>query len=190
MKLMRERLWELITDPSLALSLINAQFRMAMWADVPASVRLRGRIRIAGGGKVTFGKSVMLVGNIVPIEMISAPVAHISVGDESFINYGTTIIAYEEVIIGKRCKIGHYVFVMDNNQHDVLDRTIPSRSSPIILEDDVWIGAHSIILPGVRVGRNSIVGAGSVVKRDVPADCLVAGNPATVKRTLATEKES
>ena len=52
-----------------------------------------------------------------------------------------------------------------------------TKSAPIAMEDDVWVGAHSIILKGVTIGARSIIGAGSVVTKSIPADCVAAGNP-------------
>jgi acetyltransferase-like isoleucine patch superfamily enzyme len=64
---------------------------------------------------------------------------------------------------------------------------IAPPAAPVLIEDHVWIGAHVIILPGVRIGRHSAIGAGSVVTKDVPANCLAVGNPARVLRqTIAT----
>jgi len=60
----------------------------------------------------------------------------------------------------------------------------PVQASPVIIEDDCFIGYHSIILMGVRVGRGSIVGAGAVVTRDVPTNSVIAGNPAKVICTV------
>lgn len=57
-------------------------------------------------------------------------------------------------------------------------------SRPIVLGNNVWIGAGAIVLPGVTVGDNSIIGAGAVVTRDVPANAVAVGNPARVVRTL------
>lgn len=184
MTLTKEKILRVASDPRLFFYLLNAQVRMGLKAKVPISVRLRGRIRIAGRGSVSFGEGVMLIGNVVPIEIIAIDSGRVTIGGQTFINYGTSISAHQEVTVGERCKIGHYVFIMDNNQHDILDRTRLPQSSPVVIEDDVWIGAHSIILPGVRIGRNSVVGAGSIVREDVPANCLVAGNPATIKRRL------
>ena len=56
--------------------------------------------------------------------------------------------------------------------------------NPIVIEDDVWIGAHSIILKGVTIGARSIIGAGSIVTKDIPCDCIAAGNPCKVKKKL------
>lgn len=57
-------------------------------------------------------------------------------------------------------------------------------SAPIVVEDDVWVGAHSIILKGVTIGARSIIGAGSVVTKSIPADCVAAGNPCRVIKNL------
>lgn len=57
-------------------------------------------------------------------------------------------------------------------------------AKPVEIEDNVWIGGGAILLPGVRVGKNAVVGAGAVVSRDVPAETVVAGNPAKVIREI------
>ena len=57
-------------------------------------------------------------------------------------------------------------------------------AKPIVIEDNVWLGGGAILLPGVRVGRNAVVGAGAVVTRSVPANTVVAGNPARVIREI------
>ncbi|MGY1607517.1 MULTISPECIES: DapH/DapD/GlmU-related protein [unclassified Geodermatophilus] len=57
-------------------------------------------------------------------------------------------------------------------------------AAPITIGDDVWLGGGAIVLPGVTIGENTVVGAGSVVTRDLPADVVAVGNPARVVRTL------
>ena len=57
-------------------------------------------------------------------------------------------------------------------------------AKPVVIEDGAWLGGGAILLPGVRVGRNAVVGAGAVVTRDVPANAVVAGNPARVIRGI------
>ncbi len=184
---LRERgrkLFKVVSSPRLAWYLLNAQLQMARGATVPVSVRLRGRARVHGRGHIIIGERAILVGTVVPIELTAHEGGKLIIGEQTFINYGASISAHESVTIGARCKIGHYAFVMDNNQHDMLDRTRLPQSSPVAIEDDVWIGAHVVVLPGVRIGRNAVVGAGSVVKQDVPANGLVAGNPARLVRML------
>ncbi len=109
----------------------------------------------------------------------------IEVGDRSAIGMDALVIGPltvgDDVMMGPRCVLiseGHGAGSVDvpmNRQGFV-----PSRR--IVIEDDVWIGAGVTILPGRRIGRGSIVGAGSVVTRDVPPYSIVGGNPATVIR--------
>jgi maltose O-acetyltransferase len=76
------------------------------------------------------------------------------------------------------------MFVMDNNQHDVVRHTELPPSGPVVIEDNVWIGSKVVILPGVRIGSRAVIGAGSIVTKDVPPRCVAAGNPARVLRHL------
>ena len=60
---------------------------------------------------------------------------------------------------------------------------------PIVIEDDVWIGRRAIIMGGVTIGKGAVIGAGSVVTKDVPPYCVAAGNPAIVRKKLLDEQE-
>lgn len=95
----------------------------------------------------------------------------------------------DSVTIGDNVKVGACVLITDTNAHplDYLARRTSNegtKSAPIVIEDDVWVGAHSIILKGVTIGARSIIGAGSVVTRSIPADCVAAGNPCKVIKTI------
>lgn len=97
----------------------------------------------------------------------------------------TRIWTHESVTIGDHVKIGACVLIMDTDAHpmDYLTRRssgLGTKSAPIVIEDDVWIGAHSIILKGVRIGARSVIGAGSVVTKSIPSDSVAAGNPCRV----------
>ena len=78
---------------------------------------------------------------------------------------------------------------MDDSGHELCLEEPEQRlettgiAKPVVIEDGVWIGAHCIILPGVRIGHGSVIAAGSVVVKNIPAGCLAAGNPAKVIRT-------
>ncbi|MCO6476121.1 MAG: hypothetical protein J5I94_05830 [Phaeodactylibacter sp.] len=74
---------------------------------------------------------------------------------------------------------------MDGDFHDLNNRQEPGRSAPIIIEDDVWLGARSIVLKGVTIGRGAVVAAGAVATRDVPPYTMVGGVPAKVIRRLS-----
>ncbi len=97
----------------------------------------------------------------------------------------TALIAIEEINIGNNVKIGggSYLYTSDFHSLDPIIRNskedlVKRKSAPIILEDNVFIGAHSIILKGVHIGKNSIIGAGSIVTKSIPANQIWAGNPA------------
>jgi acetyltransferase-like isoleucine patch superfamily enzyme len=98
------------------------------------------------------------------------------------VNVGSTIISVEEIVVGDDVAFANDAYVMDSDSHGVEGR--PHKQAPIHIGDGCWIGARAIILPGVTLGRRVLVAAGAVVTRDVPDDCLVAGNPARVVRSL------
>jgi len=177
------KIFKVLCNPQLAAALLNAQLQIRAKARLPLSVRLYGRIYFRAGGDVEFGDGVTLVGTVVPIEIVSHEGSHISIGEHTFINYGASITAYREVRIGSHCLLGHHLRIIDRNEHGLEQREI-AQAAPVLIEDHVWIGAHVIILPGVRIGRPSAIGAGSVVTKDVPANCLAVGNPARVLRQI------
>ena len=113
--------------------------------------------------------------------------AEIRIGAGSRIN-GACIHACEQIILGERCLVAANTQIIDSNGHDAcwndisLRGTTEGNASRIIIEDDVWIGANAIVLPGVRIGKGAIIGAGSVVNCDIPAMSIATGNPAIVVR--------
>ena len=178
------KILKVLRNPRLAAALVNAQLRIRGKARVPLSVRLIGRVRLRGDGDVEFGQGVTLTGDIVPLDFVCYKGARLSIGDHTFINYGSSITAYEQVKIGRHCLLGHYTLIVDRNEHGIERREVAPPAAPVIIEDHAWIGSHSIILPGVCIGRHAAIGAGSVVTRDIPANCLAVGNPARVVRQL------
>ncbi len=108
---------------------------------------------------------------------------------ENFGMTGGSIIVAERITIGNHVTIGANSTVIDTDFHP-LDPEIRKRTpqetitASVIIEDDVFIGMNCLILKGVTIGRGSVVGAGSVVTRDVPPGVIVAGNPAKVIREL------
>ena len=108
---------------------------------------------------------------------------------------GTTICARESICIGDRCVIGADVIITDTDFHslDAAKRSSAkdaecALNSPVVIGEDVFIGANSIILKGVTIGANSIIGAGSVVTKPFPENSIIAGNPARlIKKTIECE---
>ncbi|PCJ71311.1 MAG: acetyltransferase [Rhodobiaceae bacterium] len=112
-------------------------------------------------------------------------VGEIRIGDYVLISPGNQIIASEKITIGTDTMIASGCYISDSDWHDTYDRTAErDKHAPIVLEENVWIGAHVIIGKGVTIGENSIIGAGSVVVSDIPANVIAAGNPARVVKQL------
>jgi maltose O-acetyltransferase len=137
-------------------------------------------------GELTVGSRARIVSTIVPVELFVGEQARMEIGSNVYINYGCSIAALKHVRIGDDCSIGTYVIIMDNNFHHIEPDRRDERpeSSPVVLEENVWLGSRVIVLPGVTIGRDSVVAAGSVVTRDIPPRSLAAGSPARVIRTI------
>ena len=105
---------------------------------------------------------------------------------------GGSLVAEQRIIIGDRVTVGANCIITDSDFHPLEaahHRTISldGATAPVIIEDGVFIGMHCLILKGVTLGAGSVIGAGSVVARDVPPGVIAAGNPARVIRELSTE---
>lgn len=114
---------------------------------------------------------------------------NIEVGKNLFVNYNCTILDVAKVIIGDNVLIGPNVSIYTAGHpiHADARKTGYEFGAPISIGDNVWIGGNSIILPGVTVGSNSVIAAGSVVTKDVPEWSVAAGNPAKVIRKITDE---
>jgi acetyltransferase-like isoleucine patch superfamily enzyme len=181
------KILKVLTSPRLAAALLNAQIRVRGRGKAPLSVRLYGRLNIKGLGEIKLGQAVTLLGDVVPIEFVCHEDACISIGDCTFINYGSSISAYKSVKIGRHCLLGHYTLIIDRNEHGVESRKLAPPPIEVNIEDHVWIGSRAIILPGISIGHHSVIGASSVVTKDIPPYCLAVGNPARIVRQFRPE---
>jgi acetyltransferase-like isoleucine patch superfamily enzyme len=129
--------------------------------------------------------------------------AEVTIGERVFIGGGTHIIASKKIEIGNDVLIAWGVTIIDHNSHalsfskrknDVLDWHERKKDwthvkiAPVRISDKVWIGFNSIILKGIQIGEGAVIGAGSVVSKDVPPWTIVAGNPASVIREIPPEE--
>jgi acetyltransferase-like isoleucine patch superfamily enzyme len=109
----------------------------------------------------------------------------IKIGKYCLITPGVRIMSAKSIIIGDACMIAHGAYISDADWHGIYDRAEPvGNTKPVIFEDNVWIGDSAIICKGVRIGKNSIIGAGAVVTKDVPPNSIFAGNPAKLVKEL------
>jgi carbonic anhydrase/acetyltransferase-like protein (isoleucine patch superfamily) len=120
------------------------------------------------------------------------PNARIIIGPNTGLS-GVTICAAVSIEIGSECLLGADVQIFDNDFHKIKaeNRRFDNcpeniKSAPVIIENNVFIGAGSKIMKGVRIGCNSVIGAGSVVTKDIPQDSIAAGNPAKIISKIPT----
>lgn len=115
---------------------------------------------------------------------------NIHLGEKTFFNFNVTILDVGEVHIGSHVLLAPNVQIYTaTHSMDHLDRrNWTAYNKPVRIGDDCWIGGGAIICPGVTIGPRSIIGAGAVVTRDIPADSVAVGNPARVIRTLSPDE--
>lgn len=168
------------------LAVLRARYFLRQADLIGPKVRVWGKPVVKSWGNLAISDRVRLVSTIATTEIVVGGEGKLTIGASTFINYGCSIAAEQLVEIGANCSIGTYVMIMDNNFH----RLEPDRrnerpcSHPIRLGDNVWLGGRVIILPGVTIGNDSVIGAGSVVTKNIPAGVVAGGVPAKVIRTL------
>jgi len=190
-----------LAQPARALG-VSIALAKGMWYRI--SCRMRGRrfvagrnfrvfgsLDVRGPGQVVFGDNVVLL-DLASLWTYSAK-ARIVVGDNVMMGR-TRFACAEEIVIGRDCIIGEVTFT-DTDFHstraDRSSREAPVRVVPIHVGENVWLAQHAALLPGTRIGRNSVVGYGAVCMRDFPENVIILGNPAKVAAPIAsTEGQS
>ena len=161
-------------------------------------MQVYNRVYIRGNGTITIGNDFLFTNgdSINPICrnirgcLYTSHHGRIIIGDHVGIS-SASIWAKEKIVIGNHVNIGGDCLIMDTDAHpiDYLERRKPvtnenTPSLPVHIKDDAWIGARCIILKGVTIGERTVIGAGSVVTSDIPADCIAAGNPCRMIRKI------
>ena len=170
-------------DPAASTNLAAARFVLAPGARLRLAAgvvteRMPGRLHfhVEPGASVDVGEGTWLRTEVGEVHLIAFAGAELRIGADSFLN-GAYLSAKREVSLGRRVFVGPGSRVFDADQHD-LDSETPERSEPVRIGDCTWIAADCTLLRGVIVGEHAVVGARSVVTRDVPPHTLVAGSPA------------
>jgi maltose O-acetyltransferase len=132
-----------------------------------------------------------LLGGIGSGAFIQPPFAcdygyNLSIGDNVFVNFNTVILDCASVTIGEGTQMGPGVQILaaDHPRDPQARRSLLELARPVSIGSNVWIGAAAVVLPGVSVRDDSIIGAGSVVTRDIPSGVVAVGSPCRVVRTL------
>lgn len=111
---------------------------------------------------------------------------NIETGKNFFANYNCTILDVAKVTIGDNCQLAPNVaiYTAGHPVHPQTRNTSYEYGISVTIGDNVWIGGNTVICPGVHIGSNTVIGAGSVVTRDIPEWCIAAGNPCKVIRNI------
>ena len=149
-------------------------------SDMDYSVQCDGRVHVSGTANIKLGKRCRLG---MDVELRTVEAGQIQIGEDTRLNRGCTLTSYAQIRIDDFTIIGEFVSIRDANHG--LKRGEPMRyqphtCEPILIGRDVWIGRGSCILPGVTIGEGAVIGANSVVTRDVPDFAIAAGVPAKV----------
>ena len=147
--------------------------------------RVYGQFHVTGPGQVFFGDNCLVISNAIKPVCIRtfAHDATVSVGDHAGLN-GTSIQCVKLISIGRLSNIAD-AYITDSPAHSLNKRrrmeTIENMSkSPVIIGKNVWISVQVVILDGVNIGDNTVIGACSLVRKDVPANVFAAGNPLAI----------
>jgi acetyltransferase-like isoleucine patch superfamily enzyme len=148
--------------------------------------RVWGKPVIRNKGQMVIGERFRLISTVAKTELGVGADGRLEIGNRVLINYGCSIAATRLVRIGDDCMLGTHVLMMDNDFHRMEPdrRTEMPESKPIIVENNVWIGGRVIVLCGVTIGHDSVIGAGSIVTKDIPPLALAVGSPARVIKSF------
>lgn len=142
-----------------------------------------GRVRVDRPWRVRVGARTQIEQDVW-LKLVKDD-ARLEIGAFCYVGRGSELDISDSISIGTRVLIAPNVFITDH-EHNI-HAGIPidlqgCRSAPVVIEDNVWLGAGSIVLPGVRIGQGAVVGAGAVVTRSIPKNAVVAGVPAVIRR--------
>ena len=188
---LRQRWWRVAVPVWLRLQGVTLRGRITAQGYPIVSMAKGSIIDIAGGVTLCSLSRYTALGVARPVILRTLRAnARIKI-DENVGMSGAVVCAAESVEIGAECLLGADVMIFDTDFHALAPEgrrfcndPLKIASAPVRIGRNVFVGARSIIMKGVTIGENAVVGAGSVVACDIPANCVVAGNPLRVVRQL------
>jgi acetyltransferase-like isoleucine patch superfamily enzyme/acyl carrier protein len=154
---------------------------------VGKGVVCEGRPHIDNQGRMEIGDGCVLLSSPVRVHLVTAAGASLRLGESTVISHGVGVTAHERVEIGNRVSLGPFSMVHDTDFHDAADRRGKSQTAPIVIGDNVRIGARVTLLKATRIGEGATILSGSVVSGQVPAGATYGGNPARPMDATAHE---
>ncbi|MHA6608531.1 DapH/DapD/GlmU-related protein [Photobacterium damselae] len=177
-------------------SIINLFLSLCYTKVFHSSAKLiRLPVSVRGGKHIIFGKN-FISGRYCRIDAFSNSGNKVIFGENCQINDSVHIASVQKVLIGSNVLIASRVFITDH-QHGSYSGSVQSSalelakerklvSSPVIIEDNVWLGEGAVVLPGVTIGENSVIGANAVVTKNIPMNSIACGVPAKVIKVYDT----
>lgn len=163
---------------------LRAQRTTRQFGSIGPDVVFGGDVRVDGGARITVGPGCRVMHGVT---LWATPRGSISIGSGTYLGDYTFVVSDAGIDIGADVLIAPFCYLQDSDHGfasvDQPMRDQPSVASRIVIEDDVWIGTHSVITRGVRIGHGAVVGANSVVTHDVEPFAVVAGSPARMIRS-------
>jgi acetyltransferase-like isoleucine patch superfamily enzyme len=163
----------------------NAAYRR-LGVEMPGYVWMRAIEIPRNWRDITLEDGVALDRGVVLLCSGPAARGKLVIGSGTYVNRYTMFDAHRRLEVGARCMIGPHCYVTDAGHGTEAGTPVkdqPMAAVPVVLEDEVWLGARVVVLAGVRIGRGAVVGAGSVVTGDIPANGVAAGVPARLLRS-------
>jgi FkbH-like protein len=150
--------------------------------EVGQGARIKGgRPLVDNRGHISIGARSCFLTQMGPLMLRTGPLGRLSIGDGAILNFGTLISASARVALGNRVSIGQYCLICDT---DGADPAPDALASPIEIADGAWLAARVTVLPGARIGKGSVITAGSIVSGEIPDGVVAGGIPARVLRRL------
>ena len=139
------------------------------------SIEGQFKLSLEDNGKIEIGKKLMTRG---PIYLNCLKNGYLKIGNNVFFNRNCSITSMDKIVIGNNCMIANNVVMVDHNHKNITKAGSDFTSAPIIVGDNVWIGANTTILKGITIGNGSIIAANSLVNKNIPAGETWGGVPA------------
>lgn len=168
--------------------------------EIEAFVRFNVPVRGDGAGTLVIGKHnsfgfrpCIRLGSGAILIQARHPNAEIFIGEGNAFSNNISIVANERITIGDRCRIGDMVAIWDCDFHELQPETrnrSHGATAPVHIGNNVWLGSRAIVMKGVTIGDNSVIAAMSVVTKSIPPNCIAAGFPARVVRSLSCGQDS